>query len=208
MNSVEPMNCSRSISGLSSGTARFSPRPAKNAPTMASIPAASASTPPTRNAAMPNTNRYERSVPTRAKNQRATLGSPSSDQTHEHGQAEPDPAQLHAHRHPGRLAPFPRRPTTPAAPTCRSPPSRRRRSRRRGCAPGPSTGATDRSPACASPSWTPSAPRPPTCSGGSGALTMPSVKGIANDSSAKVIAAFFIFMNSLRSSSSPALNMR
>ena len=71
MNSVEPMNCNRSISGLSSGTARLSPRPAKNAPTMASMPAASAITPPTRKAATPKTKRYERSVPTRAKNQRA-----------------------------------------------------------------------------------------------------------------------------------------
>jgi hypothetical protein len=80
MNSVEPMNWRRSMSGLSSGTARLSPRPAKNAPTMPSIPAASASTPPTRNAPMPNTKRYARSVPTRAKNQRATRGRPSSDQ--------------------------------------------------------------------------------------------------------------------------------
>ena len=44
MNSVEPMNCTRSMSGLCSGMARLRPRPAKNAPTMPSIPAASAST--------------------------------------------------------------------------------------------------------------------------------------------------------------------
>ncbi len=80
MKNVEPMNCKRSMSGLSSGIARPRPRPAKNAPTMASMPAASAITPPTRKAAMPNTNRYARSVPTRAKNQRPTRGRPSSDQ--------------------------------------------------------------------------------------------------------------------------------
>ena len=48
---------------------------------MPSIPAASAITAPTRNAAMPKTNRYERSVPTWAKNQRATRGKATSDQT-------------------------------------------------------------------------------------------------------------------------------
>ena len=37
---------------------------------------------------------------------------------------------------------------------------------------------------------------------------MPSVNGNAKESSANVIATRFIFMNSLRSSSRPALNIR
>ena len=75
MNRPDPKNWTRSIRGLPSGMARFNPRPAKNAPTMPSIEAACASRAHARNATIPKTKRYDASVPTRAKNQRATLGS-------------------------------------------------------------------------------------------------------------------------------------
>ena len=57
MNIAEPKNCTRSMSGLCSGMARFSPRPAKKAPTMPSMPAACASTAPAVNATIPKRNR-------------------------------------------------------------------------------------------------------------------------------------------------------
>ena len=59
------------------------PRPAKNAPTIPSMPAASARTAPRKNAHSANRNRYERLAPKRTKNQRATRGSAKSDPSEE-----------------------------------------------------------------------------------------------------------------------------
>ncbi len=49
---------------------------------------------------MPKTKRYERSVPTRAKNQRATHGQPEQRPDDEHREADGDPQELHGRAMP------------------------------------------------------------------------------------------------------------
>ena len=71
MNSAPPKNSTRSISGPPLGTRRLSASPAKNAPTMPSMPPSSATNDADRNAARTKMNRSARSWPMPAKNQRA-----------------------------------------------------------------------------------------------------------------------------------------
>ena len=71
MNRAPPKNSIRSISGPPLGTRRLSASPAKNAPTMPSMPPSSATNDADRNAARTKMNRSARSCPMPAKNQRA-----------------------------------------------------------------------------------------------------------------------------------------
>ena len=114
MNSAAPKNSIRSISGPPLGTSRLSARPAKNAPTMPSMPPTSATNDADRNAASMNTNRSDPVLPSpRRTSGRAPSGRPSTRPRGGRGRHE---RQRWRRRHPRRC---PRRRRGPAARACR-----------------------------------------------------------------------------------------